>query len=52
MKKEVLDLAKYRLSRSEDTYNDGCILLERSSYNSAINRFYYAAFYAMPHALC
>lgn len=46
MKNEIRKLAAYRLSRAEETFEDGCVLMEKSSYNGAVNRFYYAAFYA------
>lgn len=46
MKKEVIALARYRMSRSRETFNDGLRLLDEGSLNGATNRFYYAAFYA------
>lgn len=46
MKTEIAKLAEYRMSRAEETFNDGCLMLEEGSCNSAVNRFYYAAFYA------
>jgi uncharacterized protein (UPF0332 family) len=46
VKKELIALAHYRLSRARETYNDALKLLEEGSLNSATNRFYYAAFYA------
>ncbi|HIC91137.1 MAG TPA: HEPN domain-containing protein [Syntrophaceae bacterium] len=46
MKKGLIALAKYRLSRSRETFNNGLKLLNGGSLNSATNRFYYAAFYA------
>lgn len=47
MKKTAAELAKYRFSRAEETFKDALLMLEKGSYNSAINRFYYAAFYAV-----
>jgi len=46
MKNKISKLAKYRMLRARETFNDGVKLLEIGSLNSAINRFYYAAFYA------
>jgi uncharacterized protein (UPF0332 family) len=41
------DLIKYRLERAWDTLDDAHILADRGKWNSAINRLYYAAFYAV-----
>ena len=41
------DLVNYRLERSKDTLDDARILAEKSKWNSAINRLYYAAYYAV-----
>jgi len=41
------DLIKYRLSRSKDTYEDAKILADKERWNSAINRLYYSAYYAV-----
>jgi uncharacterized protein (UPF0332 family) len=46
MKDQVTVLAKYRLSRARETFDDGMKLLKDGTLNSVINRFYYAAFYA------
>lgn len=46
MREEIKALSKYRLSRSRETLMDATKLLSDNSINSAINRFYYAAFYA------
>lgn len=40
------DLINYRIARAKDTYDDALILAEREKWNSAINRLYYATFYA------
>ncbi|MFH1297556.1 MAG: HEPN domain-containing protein [Bacteroidota bacterium] len=41
------DLIKYRISRAWDTFDDARILAEKGKWNSAINRMYYAAYYAV-----
>lgn len=41
------DLVYYRLSRAKETLDDAKILIERKKWNSAINRLYYAAYYAI-----
>ncbi|REG83600.1 HEPN domain-containing protein [Algoriphagus antarcticus] len=41
------DLVKYRLARSRETFDDALLLAENNKWNSAINRLYYAAFYAV-----
>ncbi len=41
------DLIKYRLSRSKDTFDDAKILADKERWNSAINRLYYSAYYAV-----
>lgn len=46
MKEEIRDLALHRLARAEATLSDADLLLERGSLKSAVNRYYYAAFYA------
>ena len=40
-------LVKYRLSRAKDTYDDAKILADNERWNSAINRLYYSAYYAI-----
>ena len=47
MKSEQKKLANYRLERAFETQKDAETLLEKESYNSAVNRFYYAIFYAI-----
>jgi len=37
---------KYRILRAKETYEDAIFLFEKGSWNSSINRLYYAAFYA------
>ena len=46
MKSEWMALARYRFSRARETFQDGIALVDQGSLNSAVNRFYYAAFYA------
>lgn len=41
------DLVNYRLERAKDTLDDARILAEKGKWNSAINRLYYAAYYAI-----
>lgn len=41
------DLIRFRLSRSKDTFIDARILADKERWNSAINRLYYAAYYAV-----
>lgn len=36
----------YRMLRAKETYDDSLFLFEKGSWNSSINRLYYAAFYA------
>ena len=46
MTNEVRSLIQYRLKRAETAFQDGLSLMRRKSFESAVNRFYYAAFYA------
>lgn len=41
------DLIRYRIERAKDTLDDAHILAEKEKWNSAINRLYYAAYYAV-----
>ncbi len=47
MKGTKKDLIQYRLERAYDTLDDAQILAERQKWNSAINRLYYSAYYAV-----
>ena len=47
MNETVDDLIRYRLSRAKDTFDDAKILAENRRWNSAINRLYYASYYAV-----
>ena len=44
---EKKDYIRYRLERADQTFKDAILLLESGSIFSALNRFYYAAFYAI-----
>ena len=41
------DLINYRLERAKETLEDAKLLSEKQRWNSAINRLYYAAYYAV-----
>jgi uncharacterized protein (UPF0332 family) len=41
------DVVRYRLQRAKDTLEDAKILADNQRWNSAINRLYYASFYAV-----
>jgi uncharacterized protein (UPF0332 family) len=41
------ELIKYRLSKSKETFAEVKILINLKYYNTAINRLYYSAFYAV-----
>jgi len=41
------DLVKYRLERAKETLEDAQLLIKSKRWNSAINRLYYSAFYAV-----
>ncbi len=47
MKNARQDLIQYRLERAWDTLDDAQILAEKGKWNSAINRLYYSAYYAV-----
>lgn len=46
MKKEILDLAKYRMQEASESLKDARLLFQSSSYRGAMNRVYYGIFYA------
>ncbi|MDK2930753.1 MAG: hypothetical protein PWR07_884 [Bacillota bacterium] len=46
MKPEVRVLAEYRMERAKESFEEGSTLLETGGLTEAVNRFYYAAFYA------
>jgi len=41
------DVVRYRLQRAKDTLEDAKILADSQRWNSAINRLYYATYYAV-----
>jgi len=41
------ELIAYRRSKAKETLQDGKILLEAKRFSSAVNRIYYALFYAV-----
>jgi len=41
------ELVNYRLDRAYETYEDALLLANSNKWNSAMNRLYYAAFYAV-----
>ncbi|MDY9919432.1 MAG: HEPN domain-containing protein [Proteiniphilum sp.] len=48
MTEEMIDaLAMYRLQRAKDTVQEAIDMLEKEHYNAAINRLYYASYYAV-----
>ena len=42
-----LALAKYRLEKAQECYNDAVATFESGSFNTAANRIYYSIFHAM-----
>jgi uncharacterized protein (UPF0332 family) len=44
---EKIEYARYRLESARKTYNAAKVLAENGFWNSAVNRLYYAAFYAV-----
>jgi uncharacterized protein (UPF0332 family) len=46
VKPELEKLARHRLSRAEAAFSEGDHLLNANAFMGAVNRFYYAAFYA------
>lgn len=47
MKRELVDLIKYRLEKSKETLQDARVMFEKASLTSTVNRIYYAMFYAV-----
>jgi len=47
LKRELVDLIKYRLEKSKETLQDAKVLFEKASLASTVNRIYYAMFYAV-----
>lgn len=46
-RQEREELVKYRIVRSRETFNEVTILVENKLWNTAVNRLYYACFYAV-----
>ena len=46
MKAELEKLARHRLERAKEAFAEGEYLLKKDAFMGAVNRFYYAAFYA------
>ena len=46
MKAEAVTLARHRLQRARETLHEGNLLREANAQDGAVNRYYYAAFYA------
>lgn len=46
MRKTTAELARHRIKRARATFQEALTLLETKALAGAINRFYYAAFYA------
>lgn len=46
MKAELERLARHRLGRAKEAFAEGEHLLTKNAFMGAVNRFYYAAFYA------
>lgn len=47
MKKELIDLARYRLNKAKDTLSDSKKYIESATLASTVNRIYYSMFYAV-----
>jgi uncharacterized protein (UPF0332 family) len=47
---ERSEIVKYRITRAKETYNEVKLLIENEFWNGAINRLYYACFYAMDYS--
>ena len=46
-REEKDNYVKYRLEKAEETYEVAELLIENEKWNSAVNRLYYASFYAV-----
>lgn len=47
MRREFIDLAKYRLERAKNTLSDAKKFMGEATLESTVNRIYYAMFYAV-----
>ncbi len=45
MKGNKEDYIKYRISKSDEVFEDALLLLENKRWNSAVNRLYYSSFH-------
>ncbi len=41
------DIIKYRIRKARETFNEVDVLIENEFWNTAVNRIYYACFYAV-----
>ena len=46
------ELIQYRLNRAKDTLNEVNLLVENKLWNTAVNRLYYACYYAVIAPAC
>ena len=47
MREETRALIRYRVERAEETLEEAALMLEKGHVNTAVNRLYYACFYAV-----
>jgi len=47
MKREVMEIVRQRLERAWETLDEASLLLQNNHIRSAVNRLYYACFYAV-----
>lgn len=47
MSNHKTDYIQYRLSKANEAFNDAKLLAENNSWNSSVNRLYYACYYAV-----
>ncbi len=47
MKEETRALIRYRMERAGETLEEAAVMLEKGHVNTAVNRLYYACFYAV-----
>ncbi|MGI8904983.1 MAG: HEPN domain-containing protein [Candidatus Sumerlaeaceae bacterium] len=52
MEEQLLKLIKYRLNEADEAVDSSTLLLENGHYRAAMNRAYYAMFYAVLALLC
>lgn len=44
---DINEIIQFRIKRSDEAFEDALLLQKAGSYNSAVNRLYYSAFYAV-----